>query len=127
MAIKNLRDVNGVVPVGAVRIDRKSRWGNPFHMEGEHTRDLVIEQYRRWLWDQIREGKIDIFDLAKLEGKDLYCWCAPKRCHGEVLAKAAQWAATEIRKARAELMAEAKKDESQWVEADRFMVNIVSK
>ena len=98
MAVKSLR--GGVkVPAGAIRIDRKSRWGNPFEMDGHSMEERlrVIKEYRVWLWKQIRNGNYSLKDLAELDGKDLYCWCAPLPCHGDVLEKAAAWAAKQMR------------------------------
>ena len=31
-------------------------------------------------------------DLLALDGKDLVCWCAPYRCHGDTIMKAIEWA-----------------------------------
>ena len=75
-----------------VRIDRRTKWGNPFQMRHEDERSKVIELYREWLWREIKQGRIDLKELAALDGKTLGCWCAPKPCHGDVLAKAASWA-----------------------------------
>ena len=81
-----------------VRIDRKTKWGNPFPMRNESDRDMVIEQYRLWLWKEIQDGKIDLAELAKLKDKKLGCWCAPRACHGDVLTKAATWADYQLKK-----------------------------
>lgn len=75
-----------------VYIGRGSRWGNPFHMRNESQREAVISQYRQHLWRQIREGEITVSDLLALEGKTLACFCAPKACHGDVIANAVAWA-----------------------------------
>lgn len=75
-----------------VRIDRQTRWGNPFPMRKESDRDEVIKKYRHYLWQEIKSGKITLEDLAALHGKRLGCHCAPRPCHGDVLAKAAAWA-----------------------------------
>ncbi len=79
-------------PPDAIRIDRRTRWGNPFVMGRDGTREEVIEKYRDHLWGQIRTGKLSLDDLAGLHGKDLACHCAPQPCHGDVLSKAAAWA-----------------------------------
>ena len=86
-----------------VYIGRGSRWGNPFsHKDGtkaEHkvaTRDEAIEAYRRFLWKQIRSGDVTIEDLLELDGKRLGCFCKPQACHGDVIAKAVEWANSEI-------------------------------
>lgn len=78
---------------GDVYIGRPTRWGNPYKLQHEGERKRVVELYRRWLTDQVRTGKITPADLAALAGKRLMCWCAPKLCHGHVLARAADWAA----------------------------------
>ncbi len=75
-----------------IRIDRKSRWGNPYPMRKEADREGVIAKYRIWLWAEIKSGRITLKDLAALHGKRLACHCAPKSCHGHVLADAAKWA-----------------------------------
>ena len=78
-----------------VRIDRTTRWGNPFVIGRDGTRSEVIAKYRVWLWRQIESGKIKIDDLAPLHGQTLACWCAPRACHGDVLADAAAWAVSQ--------------------------------
>ena len=79
-----------------VRIDRATRWGNPFRIGPDGTRAEVIARYRTLLWAQIRSGAITLEDLAALHGCTFLCWCAPLPCHGEVLAAAAAWAWTRL-------------------------------
>jgi hypothetical protein len=78
------------------KIDRSTRWGNPFRIGADGTRDEVIARYRVHLWSQIRSGEVSIEDLADLHHCDLACYCAPKPCHGDVLAAAATWAKTQL-------------------------------
>ena len=86
--IVNLRNV--VDP--HVRIDRQTKWGNPF-VTGKHgSREEVIELYREQLWKWIKGGHVQLEELAELRNKQLACWCAPLPCHGEVLERAAEWA-----------------------------------
>lgn len=67
-----------------VRIDRRSKWGNPFRIGPDGTRAEVIEKYEAWLQTQP-----DLLAaLPELQGKRLGCWCAPEPCHGDVLARA---------------------------------------
>ena len=80
----------------AVRIDRKTEWGNPFPLQrnaGAAERRDVIERYREYLAESIDSGHVDIEKLARLDGKALACHCAPVPCHGDVLSQAAAWAA----------------------------------
>lgn len=81
----NLRDTAAVTAAQKdgtfVRIDRTTRWGNPFRMTTEADRATVIAQYRVWI-----ATESDLLDaLPTLRGKSLACWCAPRPCHGDVL------------------------------------------
>lgn len=69
------------LPDNAVYIGRPSKWGNPFIIGQDGTREEVVEKYREWI-----EEQPDLqLALDELEGKDLVCWCAPSPCHGDVL------------------------------------------
>ncbi len=89
--IVNLKREPGAA--GAVRIDRRTRWGNPFVIGRDGDRERVIARYRADLWRRIRAGEVALANLAALHGRDLACHCAPAPCHGEVLRRAAAWAA----------------------------------
>lgn len=64
-----------------VYIGRPSKWGNPFRIGIDGSREEVIEKYRRWIMSQ---GEL-LSSLGELEGKVLGCWCPPNPCHGGVL------------------------------------------
>jgi hypothetical protein len=76
-----------------------SALGNPFVLRDESGRDEVVEQYRRWLWEQVRSGTGAAWEeLVKLaqrvaagEAVRLGCWCAPRRCHGDVVRSCLEW------------------------------------
>ena len=95
--IVNLKREPGAVADGAVRIDRRTPWGNPFEIGRDGNRAQVIARYRADLWRRIRAGEVALAAVAALDGRDLACHCAPKPCHGEVLARAAAWAAARFR------------------------------
>ena len=59
----------------------ESKWHNPFVLERESDRDMILEKYREYILK--RQDLIDA--LPELEGKTLACWCAPKKCHGHLL------------------------------------------
>lgn len=64
-------------------IGRPSRWGNPIKLAGGLTREVVIRLYINYL---ANNGAL-LSDIRKeLKGKILGCYCAPKLCHGDVLA-----------------------------------------
>ena len=69
---------------------RGSIWGNPYsHKEGTlaefrvNSREEAIKKFEEYLLSNEDLMK----DLPSLRGKVLGCWCAPKSCHGDVLAK----------------------------------------
>jgi hypothetical protein len=68
-----------------VYIGRPGKWGNPFVIGKDGTRQQVIAKYRKWLVSQTSLMKA----LPELKGKVLGCWCAPQACHGDVLAELA--------------------------------------
>jgi hypothetical protein len=74
------------VPLDAVYVGRPTRWGNPFTLYNDGTRDEVIAKYRDWLTAQpeLMEAVV-----TELRGKDLVCWCAPRACHADVLLEVA--------------------------------------
>jgi len=100
-SVLNLHHTKGVVPPGAIRVDRKSAWGNPFVMKDRSLaeRERVIAQYRTHLWEQIKMGRIRLEELAALHGKNLCCWCSPALCHSQVLVEAAKWATEQLAEA----------------------------
>jgi uncharacterized protein DUF4326 len=85
------------MPPNTVKIDRSTRWGNPFKI-GESavhpltgkpvavaTAEVAVSLFELYL--QTNDGS-HVADAAQreLQGKDLACWCKPgNRCHGDVL------------------------------------------
>lgn len=69
-----------------VYIGRGSKWGNPFPVlnYSKEERDRVCDEYEKWFWTTDL-----INDIHELKGKTLGCFCKPKRCHGDFLAKLA--------------------------------------
>lgn len=62
-----------------------SPYANPFKASSTMSLDQSIYNYEVWLREQIRSRKISAGQLASLSGKGLGCWCAPNRCHGDIL------------------------------------------
>lgn len=81
------------IPDGAVYIGRGSKWGNIFTHRRDvaeksggkvmlvSSRDEAVERYQKYIWNnqELRSH------LPELQGRDLVCYCAPQRCHGDVL------------------------------------------
>lgn len=83
--VLNMRSVTDDQFKDATRIDRTTKWGNPFVIGKDGTREEVIKKYRSYLVKGLRYGKFTHEELAALHGHDLLCWCAPEPCHGDVL------------------------------------------
>jgi len=60
-----------------------SKWGNPFVLQddSDEERERSIAAYREWI---VQQPEL-MGALEELRGQRLACWCAPKRCHGNVL------------------------------------------
>ena len=73
-------------------IGRPNVLGNPFFMKKEEDRNEVCEKYKIWLYDQMLHN-VQVYNminrmvyfLNKKEHIYLVCWCAPKRCHGDII------------------------------------------
>ena len=98
--VANLRNTQAGEYIGRANGQRPaSPLANPFRLTCEADRDQVIADYRFWLWKQIQGGNPEVLqELRRLltlarrpEGVTLLCWCAPKPCHGQVVARALQW------------------------------------
>ena len=66
----------------AVYVGRPSRWGNPYVIGRDGTREEVLAKFRRYAVGRMAS---DPEWLAPLAGRNLTCWCAPLPCHGDVL------------------------------------------
>ena len=66
-----------------VYIGRGSKWGNPYKVGVNGTRKEVIKLYE----ESLLSNSYLMESLHELEDKVLGCWCKPKACHGDVLAK----------------------------------------
>ena len=69
------------IPPNSVYVGRPSKWGNPFKIGRDGTREEVIAEYAYWIE---RQSQL-MDDLGELRGKDLVCWCAPLPCHADIL------------------------------------------
>ena len=83
---KVLNKYTDEIPPDAVWIMRPSKWGNPFQIGRDGTREEVLEKYLEWVWEQ---PELIEAIIRELRGKDLVCCCAPRKCHGDVLLKMA--------------------------------------
>lgn len=72
---------HNTAPPGAVYVGRGSPWGNPFRIGVDGSRNFVIKRYEREV--------LPLLDISPLRGKHLVCFCAPKKCHADLLLREA--------------------------------------
>jgi hypothetical protein len=85
------------LPPGAVWIDRRSEWGNPFRIGQVDPRpswwlapiamdrDAVVAAYRAYMLMKLFADPHWLDPLRSATA--LVCWCAPEPCHGDVIAE----------------------------------------
>lgn len=70
-----------IITPDAVYCGRGSPYGNPFIVGIHGTRDEVCDRFEREV--------LPTLDVSALRGKDLICFCKPRRCHCDpILTKA---------------------------------------
>jgi len=98
--VLNIKDFNYKVPSGAVYVGRAmsrynlpaSKWGSPFKIGKDGTREEVVAMYRKYLMEVLADEEVKAH-LEELRGKDLVCWCHswngegenPRYCHADIL------------------------------------------
>lgn len=88
------------IPENTLKVDRSTRWGNPFEIgyhrcsghglayQEEPVGDAgrVVRFFREMLFFQDRNYPSNEEIIAELRGKNLACWCAlDASCHADVL------------------------------------------
>lgn len=67
----------------------RSKWANPYKVGvkgqfGCRDRKSVMMCYSVYIQWKMAEDP-DYYNITELKHKNLGCWCAPERCHGDVL------------------------------------------
>jgi hypothetical protein len=106
------------MPPNTVKVDRSTRWGNPFTPDGywdagftgshEVATKHCVEAFRAWLTGQPHWAYASAFlikhpvpDLSPLAGKNLACWCKTGACcHADVLLELANTTARQALQGR---------------------------
>ncbi len=84
------------MPEGAVKVDRTTKWGNPFDHR-ERGRDEAVRLHREWMNGAGPDVQHDakgrrysrserLAELPSIAGKQLACWCPlGGPCHADTL------------------------------------------
>lgn len=93
------------MPHNTVKVDRTTRWGNPYRIERDDEGPLIIDANGRLMnflgawsedrttWANAHARGVELFrqhaaglDVSELRGKNLACSCKPDAaCHADVL------------------------------------------
>lgn len=53
----------------------------------KHDRAEAIELFKHWFRKKLSDSAVFALKVESLRGKALICYCAPKPCHGDVIAE----------------------------------------
>ena len=84
------------MPPNTVKVDRTTKWGNPFVIGVDGTQEECIAQYRKLMDGTLPKTamtsarsayrRMVLEGIGELRGLDLACWCKPgSPCHADVL------------------------------------------
>lgn len=79
---------HNTAPANAVYIGRGSPYGNLFIIGAPHP-ETGLPMTRNDVCNLFEQRILPSLDVSDLKGKDLLCYCKPKRCHGDSLLQAA--------------------------------------
>lgn len=69
-----------------VYVGRPSKWGNRFRIGPRRTREAAIALFQEW-WEAPEQEVLRAAALEEIPpGILLGCYCAPRPCHGDVIA-----------------------------------------
>ena len=92
--VYNKKSKTNPPPPEAVFVGRPSAWGNPATMYKESQRDEVCNTFDMYARARLRR---EPHWLDPLIGKDLICYCHPKRCHADTLLRMVADEAAKVR------------------------------
>lgn len=76
-----------LIPPGSDGAD--GYFGNPYVIGADGDREQVIAKFEEHVREGIETDPEFRDRVRALEGKRLFCWCAPAACHGDVLERIA--------------------------------------
>ncbi|MEV5021383.1 DUF4326 domain-containing protein [Sphingobium sp. LMA1-1-1.1] len=71
------------MPANTVKVDRSTKWGNPYPVEGTRSAAMAVAAFRLHI---LATPALREMAHRELAGKNLACWCQPSEpCHADVL------------------------------------------
>jgi Domain of unknown function (DUF4326) len=78
------------MPANTVKVDRSTRWGNPFRVTSRTNLAESITMFEHWLKNNRAGRRLAREAAIELKGKNLACWCPlDGPCHAEILLRVA--------------------------------------
>lgn len=68
----------------------QSPYANPYHIGVDGDRDEVLLKFAVYWYAEAQRG-LRARARGELPFRILGCWCAPKRCHGDIIAGYVNW------------------------------------
>lgn len=75
------------VYIGRAGKGKDGYFGNPFRLGPDGDRQEVIMKYFEYLIERLATDKEFSSRILQLKDKNLVCFCAPKTCHGDIIAR----------------------------------------
>jgi len=78
----------GIVFIDGERFPKKdSPFCNIYKVDENNDLEKVLIMYEKYIRNRLKNEPELVEQLKNLKGKNLYCWCAPEKCHGDILVK----------------------------------------
>lgn len=79
-----------------IKVDRSSILGSPYYLKSEKDRNNICNLYHEWFYKNVdapgnermtfKKELTRLIDIYLEHNKlNLFCWCAPKRCHAKTI------------------------------------------
>ncbi len=85
------RSAGWKMPANTLKVDRTTRWGNPFTIAECGSASVAVAQHGRWMRGELAApGGVEPPSRETLQGalggRNLACWCAQNSpCHADLL------------------------------------------
>lgn len=85
--VVNIRREPYDVDIGRAGRGEDGSFGTPFPLRREADRPAVLARYRQYFFDRLANDPDFRRRVEALRGQRLGCFCAPRPCHGDVIAR----------------------------------------
>lgn len=72
--------------IGRAGLGFSGYYGNPYRIRYDGTREECLTKYKKYFYNRVRTDQEFKKRILELRGKRLGCFCAPRPCHGDIIA-----------------------------------------